>query len=477
VKSIQSRILTGIILCNTLLLLGGSVLLYVVVRSLLVHQFDDVLQTKVGLLATLTEQRGVEIELHFADEFMPEFEAEADPEYFQVWIDGGGVLERSNSLAGADLPRVFGTIAEPVIQDLDLPDGRAGRMIGIRVPVEEYRPFRGVDPGRATVIIVQARGRVRLDTVLAGLSLRLALLALVLVFLTSSLTLWTVRRGLSPLAGVAAHVKAMDLPKLPAALSTAGLPRELVDVVERLNELTERLRAAFARERRTTANIAHELRTPISELQALTEVALRWPDDPQYSADVNRQAHAIALQMKRQITTILQLARAESESFEPQPEPLSLRGELARCWEEHRQAAEHKEQRFHLDVPADRLVLADRSVVEILLHNLLHNAVEYAPRGGDIDCAAASANGHVTLTISNPDASLSPADLENLAEPFWRKDEARRNPAHVGLGLALVKQLAAVSHIPLGFGLESGRFQVSLSFTAPHRAGSVELPP
>jgi hypothetical protein len=125
------------------LLLAAAGLLYGGVRFLLTEQFDAALRAKLASFATLIEQEGDYVELGFIELAMPEFSAEREPEYLELWFAGrpdDWVLYRSPSLGEGDLPRLGGTEEQPAVRSLELPDGRAGRAIGAEFVVHQHDP-------------------------------------------------------------------------------------------------------------------------------------------------------------------------------------------------------------------------------------------------------------------------------------------------------------------------------------------------
>ena len=471
-KSIRSRIVLGVLLCQSAAFATGSYVLYRYLDRLLLGRFDRALGDKATALAGLLEQRGEEFELHLYSEAMPEFQLGPQAEYFEVWIEGQGLFERSLSLGEEGALSAEPEAPAPRFRDLPLPDGRRGRVTHQRVHVPRYRPYRGRDPGPAVATIVLARGRGELDRQLANLSQTLWTLSGAVILLSGVLAWSIVRLGLRPLDRVAREVEAIRHPDQTGTLSAGGLPDELKSTVDKINELLARIQAAFERERRTTANIAHELRTPIAELQALTGVALGWSDDPQYTATVVRQAHDISLQMRGIVTTLLKLTRLEARTDTLEPRPLPLAEFVQLCWREVELTAESKDLRLHDGIAPEVEVLADPGVLEIVLSNLLSNAVEYSPASGEVELVT-SITGEpdepdgrgraVELRISNPSEALGERDLNQISEPFWRKDAARSSGRHAGLGLALVRQLTQLADVPLGFRVHGERFVASLT--------------
>ena len=128
-RSIYSRLTAYLLVGTTLLLFVAGVFFDFAIRAQLEREFDHALLAKAQTLVTLTTQEGGEIELDFADEFMPEFEARENPEYFQLWLADGTLIERSRSLGSHDLSRTNPPLNEPVFSEYRLLDGRAGRLV------------------------------------------------------------------------------------------------------------------------------------------------------------------------------------------------------------------------------------------------------------------------------------------------------------------------------------------------------------
>jgi signal transduction histidine kinase len=114
------------------------------------------------------------------------------------------------------------------------------------------------------------------------------------------------------------------------------------------------------------------------------------------------------------------------------------------------------------------MIASDPDCLASIISNLLSNAVQYSTPDSTILCRAKSdtPTGKFALSISNPTDGLTQEDLPHMAEPFWRKSEARSPDDHSGLGLALVKAYAAVLHLTVNFSLNDQNI-----FTA-----TIELP-
>ncbi|MCZ6598057.1 MAG: ATP-binding protein [Planctomycetota bacterium] len=466
-KSIRRTLLGGLVLGTLVLLLVGAVALYLGVRRLLTEQFDSNLRMKVATFASLLEQEGLLVNLEFKEAYMPEFAAETGSEYFQIWLPNDHVLRRSGSLGEGELPKSFGAEKDPLFWDLELLAGIAGRAIGSEILIRNYEKNFAYDPGPHTVVIVMARSRESLDDALGLLLGGTSLGILILLaggFLFGRVV---IARGLRPLHDLTRRVEAIEDPVRAPGFPAAEAPEELRPVAEGLNDLLARIKTAFERERRTTANIAHELRTPVSELVILAEVALRYGEDPRETAKALEEVQEIGQQMRGLITTLLHLARIESGGVTLEAEPIDLAEMIRDCWSHLEAVAVERGQRFHGPNGSGAVVHVDRAALNIILANLLSNAVEYAPAGADIACVIENGAGRCSLVLSNETDGIAPDDLDKLTEPFWRASSSREDRAHAGIGLALAHRLAELLELDLSFDLDGRVFRARVDFPPP----------
>ncbi len=440
-KSIRGRLIARLLLAWLALLVVGELTLEFGLESYLLDEMDEALLNKAHTLATLVFDRGDSVEFEFADELMPEFSAHEDPEYFEIVYEDGTLVERSRSLGRTPLPGISENESSVTRWTLELPDGRSGRGVAFRAPAH-YEPRVENEtadaPRDSPVVIVRvARSREELERVVMemqrGLEAVMFLLAVAVTFTVTR----AVRRGLEPLARLGAAVAAIDdrTPKLE--FLDGSMPSELQPIRERLEGLLARLGEALERERRFTSSAAHELCTPITELRAMTEVALHWPEEPEQGRKRLHDTLAIAIQMEKIVSILMAIARAESDRFPVAPERIGVENMLEEILREHAETISSKSLRVSRDLDADLEVESDVTRFQGLVRNLVDNAVEYAPEGGEIRFAAHVSGSHVRIVVTNTDFALTPEDVSRLTEPFWRKDSARSDREHVGLGLSL----------------------------------------
>lgn len=439
------------------------------------RELDGRLRQQARTLAALTSWEAGErdLELEFSDGLMPDYLPGPDACYFELWRGDGSVLERSRSLGGGDLPGAPWDAAavEPGSErwfDLPLPDGRPGRAVRIGYEVDEgFRPAGGAFDVPAVVhyplaVVTVARSRAELDEGLVALRWTVAVTGCALAGAAALVVSLLVAMGLRPLRRLGDAVARLDPHELPPSVAAGPMLRELRPIRERLDELLQRVRAALARERRMAANLAHELRTPLAELQSLTEVASRWPDDEAHRERALRTAHAISRRMSMLVETILRLARASQGEFVVRREPVCLVQLLRDVW---RELAEERRRAGATampptppgELPTTLSVPSDAGALRIVLANLLDNAIEYG--GGAVpSLRLARVGDDVLCELRNPATGVTAADLSSFGERFWRGDRARAqgDGSHAGLGLALARELCSRIGATLDFALHDG---------------------
>ena len=461
-NSLRMRLLCGLF-AGLLVVFGGSgLLLHVYLRHVLLSSFDANLLGKAQLFARTAEHEDSGgLEFGFVESGLPEYRQRGKPEYFQVWTEDGRTIARSPSLGSRDLPIAPVNTKTPVFQDITLPDGRSGRVVLLEfVPQEGHEEQEGDD---ALVELRQERGRfvLALASSTSGLKMTLRRVAeglaatgLALVVGMISAAWWAVRRGLRLLDVIAHQASAIQADDLSFRFTTEGMPRELFPISQRLNNLLERLETAFARERRFTADAAHELRTPIAELRTLAEVGLAEarsvhsrPEAASYrpAADMEEyfeDALGIARHLEGLVTTLLALARCEAGLQQVNLQDVDV-ADLARSvWDSLSRETSRGAFLTNLDIPTQARIESDADLLTNILTNLLSNAISYTPDGGRIDVSVAPRADAWAVSISNTTHGLHPDDLDRLFEPFWRKHRERCGEVHCGVGLSLVAAYA-----------------------------------
>ncbi len=457
--SIRGRLLVNLSLVFLVLYALSGVLLYAYLNHVLWKGFDAALLEKAETFARTTEAHDNDVlEFEFLESDLPEYWPQRRAEYFQVWRTDGTVVARSPSLGSNNLPVPSLDAAYPAFSRLTLPDGRKGGAVTLDFhprPGTEILTAKKAETERLYVVLAISSDIV--DKTLA--KIRTGLLITCLAFIAGSLpsVWWSIWDGLRALDLVGQQVQGVNADNLTFRFGAEGLPVELAPVCERLNDLLGRLDDAFKRERRFTANAAHELRTPIAELRTLAEVGLGEAQDSapsmkEYFVD----ALGVAKQLEHLIETLLLMARCDAGMQVVDWQWTDIAAQLRESWEQLCAHPDGHAVAAAAIIPAHAMIQTDPTLFRALVANLLDNALAYTPGGGAIHLTLVLDSTKFRLTIANTSSELKAADVCHIFEPFWRKtNPQKQEETHCGMGLSLVATYAKLLGLVLHAGLVS----------------------
>lgn len=258
---------------------------------------------------------------------------------------------------------------------------------------------------------------------------------------TALLGAWAVRSGLRPLRQMAEVAAGISAHSLTTRLDPASVPAELSDLVSAFNAMLARLEDAFQRLSAFSGDIAHELRTPLSNLLTQTQVTLAQPRDLATYREALHSNLEELQHLAQMVNDMLFLAKAEHGLLTTRREPLVLADELEALAEFFAPLAE--EGGIRLTCSGSGQLEGDRAMLRRALSNLLDNALRFTPAGGTIELSAHPAGPSLRLEVANQGPAI-PAELQpRLFDRFFRADPARREgqAEHAGLGLAITRSI------------------------------------
>jgi signal transduction histidine kinase len=246
--------------------------------------------------------------------------------------------------------------------------------------------------------------------------------------LISIIGFFVVRGSLDPLRIAAANIRRINIDTLNCRAPDDKLPSEIQPFVEEVNAAFQRVRDGVARQRRFTANSAHELRTPIAILSARLD---KMADSP-LKAELQRDAARI----KTILEQLLVLAQIEERGEAKPASQIELRDVALQTIADLMPIAYQHGRRIDFDPPDEAVwVCAYRWAVESVLTNLIENALRAEPPGGLVIVRLSSG---AIVEVVDHGAGIAPQDQEMIFEPFWRKCDAKPG---TGLGLAIAREL------------------------------------
>ncbi len=357
------------------------------------------------------------------------------------------VRNTQGMLVFSTLPAELDTLgrATPASERLDRSALRAWQIGG--------RSFRGV--------LLQVRG----ETVLVAVSTEsdqrfLARLqrdlwvGTVLACLAAVLAAWlAVRWGHAPLRRISSTVRGITSEHLHVRLAPEAVPIELDPLATSFNGMFDQLQSSFARLSNFSADIAHELRTPVTNLTTQTQVALSKLRDVEAYREVLYSSLEELERMGKMIGDMLFLAQADHRLSTPEMSEVDLGAEVAALFDFLEAWAEDVGVRLRVEGAVS--LRGDRLMLRRAVSNLLTNALRHTPPGEAIVVAMSRHDGMVELAVQNPGPTIAPQHHEHLFDRFYRVDPSRhRKGEGAGLGLAIVKSIAEAHGGEVG--VESG---------------------
>jgi len=327
-----------------------------------------------------------------------------------------------------------------------------------------YKLF-SLQSGKQLIQVAQDRAARR------GLARKLAIKTVspifVMVPLLILLVWWVVSATLAPAERVRKQVASRRADEL-TEVSEDGLPAEIYPLVHELNLLFQRVRCAFEAQKNFIADAAHELRSPLAAIKLQTEGLRRAVDEPTRELAIYRLSAGID-RATRMVEQLLMLARQQAEPRGVElKEPISLvclaQTIVGDLWE--------NANARHIDIgliEGDPVtVLGHRDALNILIRNLLDNAIKYTPEGGTINVAVQILDTTSKLIVEDSGPGIPHEDRSRIFDRFYRGSGRQMNHSGSGLGLAIVKTIADMhgASLTIGQSPNLGGLQIILQF--PH---------
>jgi len=263
----------------------------------------------------------------------------------------------------------------------------------------------------------------------------IAIYAVLAILLSGFLAWFAAHQGMSPLRAMKRRAAAVTGQQLQERMPEDAVPIEMADLARELNEMLGRLQNDFKQLADFAADLAHELRTPISNLLTQTQVTLSTQRDLKTYQDTLASNAEELQRLARVVSDMLLLAKTERGVDLPHKESFSAAQEARELVEFYEAVADEK--RILMSVEGDGRIYGDRLMFRRAVSNLLSNALRHAPVGGVVGVRIESSSRGIEVTVKNTGKEI-PLDVQQrVFERFYRADSARRHPASDGAGLGL----------------------------------------
>jgi two-component system, OmpR family, sensor kinase len=440
---IRLRLTAAFAVAFVVVLIGAAAFVYTRLDSDLTETVDDGLSTRSAAVAAgnAAAAAPVEAEDGFAQVISPD----------GAVIDSAGGV-RGTALSAAELERA---LAGTIVFEREV-EGIAG----------EARVLARPGPGGDSVIAVGQSVEDREET-LASVLASFAIGGTIALALASLIGYALATAGLAPVEAMRRRAGEVSLADSDELLPLPAANDEIRRLGETLNEMLERLRESFERERQFVADAAHELRTPIAVVRAELDAAVRAPDAGPRARESLGQALAECDRLAALADDLLVLARAADGALPVRHERLDAAAELDATQVRFAERAAAADRTLRVEAPAGLELHADPLRLRQALGNLVDNALRHGR--GDVVLRASGDRDLVEIAVSDQGDGFGEGVAESAFERFTRGDEARSGGG-AGLGLAIVRTIAE-AHGGTAVIADPGRGRVLIRLPARSQGG------
>jgi two-component system sensor histidine kinase QseC len=365
---------------------------------------------------------------------------------FQVWVGDDHEAIRSSGAPLSPMSTVSYGFSDENIA------GRGWRVITL------------TDPDGLIRLHVGEQIEVR-EQLTSGLALQLLTPLLVGLPLLALLIWFGVGKSLRPLNRLAADVAEREPLRLEPVVDNP-VPAEVKPLVTALNDLFERLRRAFEKEHRFTADAAHELRTPLAGLRTQAEVARRATDNTQRTRALDKMINGVD-RTTHLVSQLLTMARLDPEVGLQASVPVDLSKVTSMVVAELAEGALAKDIELDLQDHCQGQVRGNPDVLASLVRNLVDNAIRYTAPCGHVSVTLTSSADKVTLVVEDSGPGIPENEREKVFERFYRGTEPTASGS--GLGMSIVRRIADLHNATIT--LDRSRYQgLAVSVTFPVEA-------
>jgi len=404
-----------------LLIFGAAV--YLLVSVVLINHIDDQLETTVYDIVSVTTVNPIGGNL--GEIRFPSLEMTSNV-YVQIWWRDGRLMTASPSL-------------------MQFTDPLDPEHLGISQPIYHETRFKNVHLRVLNVPIIidghpvgtmQAAASLEVVDTAREVLLFIMVISMVIASLLAAFGSWlAVGRALAPLDTITETAEQINRADDLARRIPYDVPRgdEIGSLIEAFNQTLERLETLFTSQQRFLADVSHELRTPLTVIKGNVDLMRRMKSlDEESLTSINQEAGRLT----RLVGGLLLLAQAESGSVSLNMQAVEVDTLLLEVFQEMKVLAGEKVELQLTEIDQIQ-VNGDRDRLKQVLLNLVGNAIQYTPQGGDVFLSLGKVAGQARLIIRDTGPGIPAKDLPHIFERFYRAEKSRTRGKTTGFGLGL----------------------------------------
>jgi signal transduction histidine kinase len=256
----------------------------------------------------------------------------------------------------------------------------------------------------------------------------------------------------------------IDRGQIKARIPVRQSGDEFEELSIRFNQALEKIESLIEGMRASLDNVAHDLRTPMTRLRGVAEMALQSEPNIESSREALSDCLEESSQVLQLLNMLMDISEVEAGSVKLDLQEVNILGLMTQVHELYRYVVEDKNIVVRIDCDAGLCIWGDRNRLLQVMANLLDNALKYNRNGGTVDLAASRVGNLVVISVTDSGIGIAPEDLSNIWDRLYRGDKSRSQRG-LGLGLSLVRAVVQAHKGKIEvFGEQSGgtRFVISL---------------
>ena len=446
--SIKNRIALSNLISTALLILVVFTVIYRIVSFSVNEDINKDLQIEINLhtdyVAGQKEFTGLVDKAEWDESEHKEIVI--NPVFVQSFDAKGNSIEKSPNLKGENLKFYKDATSKSYT------DTYVGG-IAIR-QVQAPLLFKGQLKGYVIIAMSVEQPHMVLDNLLLVLLVAYPIVLLVLSFITRIVAGQTIK----PALDIITTTRNITDNNFNERISLPSKKDELYVLSLAINGLLDKIEATIAREKQFTSDASHELRTPLAVIKGTLEVLIRKPRTAEEYNEKIQYCIGEVNRLNHMVDQLLLMARFEDQKAAANLQPVVLDEVILQALERYSPKVEAKNITIAFDCTEHFEVVSDAGMTELIIENILSNAIKYSHEGGNIIIELHKADDKVSCLIKDDGIGIAAEDLGKIYGQFYRSEALEHtNIKGTGLGLSIVKRLCDLLNI--GLNIESHKSQ------------------